>query len=230
VTDYYERHGNYAAAAWHRRFLNYSYRRSYRALQDLGCSPLDVPEARVLLCGVGASSTTLEFATFLRSRQSSTRLVVLDLESPPLIASKAAVESQPVLEDVTFVRADARALPFADASFDLVETDFLLQFLNSADRRKVLREWARVLRPGAAIMTRDWVTHNRGLDLLWDALHRAVLRIVLSARTYVLTGEEIRSGLQDAGFRAAVLPLGRFPLIHVIAGVARELGSGRETL
>lgn len=220
MTDYYQRHGKYAAAAWHRRFLKNAYRRSYKALEDLGCSPLNLPRARVLLCGAGAPATVLEFAAFLCDRQLSTCLFVADVAQPPLVASQAALEAQSPLADVTFLRADARALPFPDGSFDLVETDFLLQFLASADRRVVLHEWARILRPGGGLMTRDWVTHNRGLDPLWDALRRAVLRTVLGARTHVLTGDDLRGALREAGFQAGVLRLGRLPLIHLIAGIA----------
>jgi ubiquinone/menaquinone biosynthesis C-methylase UbiE len=128
------------------------------------------------------------------------------------------------LADVTFLCADARALPFPDASFDLVETDFLLQFLAPPERRTVLHEWARVLRPGGGLMTRDWVNHERGLDPLWDALRRAVLRTVLGVRTHALPGDDLREALQEVGFHATVLPFGHVPLIHLIAGVAHGLG------
>jgi len=219
LTNYYQRHGKYAAAAWHRRFLKNAYQRSYKALEDLGCIPLNLPGARVLLCGAGAPATVQEFAAFLCARKLSTYLFVADVAQTPLVASKAALEAQSPLAGVTFLRADARALPFPDGSFDLVETDFLLQFLPSADRRVVLQEWARILRPNGGLMTRDWVTHNRGLDPLWDALRRAVLRTVLGARTHVLTGDDLWGGLREAGFQASVLRLGRLPLIHLIAGV-----------
>ena len=220
MTDYHQRHRRYATAAWHRRFLRSAYRRSYQALQGLGCNPLDRPRPRVLLCGVGAAATALEFADFLGSRQPSVRLFVVDLAMPALAASGAALRARRPLLDVTFTCADARALPFADGSFDLVETDFLLQFLGPADRRAVLREWARVLRPGGGLMTRDWVTHERGLEPVWDALRRAVQRAMLGVRTHAITGHDLRQALLDAGLQATLQRLGRWPLIHLITGVA----------
>jgi ubiquinone/menaquinone biosynthesis C-methylase UbiE len=219
LTDYHQRHRRYATAAWHRRFLRSAYRRSYEALQGLGCRPLDRPRSRVLLCGVGAAATALEFADFLGGQQPSARLMVVDLAMPALTASGVALRAcQPPL-DVTLACADARALPFADGSFDLVETDFLLQFLGPADRRAVLREWARVLRPGGGLMTRDWVTHERGLEPMWDALRRAVQRTMLGVRTHAITGDDLRQALLDAGFQAKLQRLGRWPLIHLISGV-----------
>jgi ubiquinone/menaquinone biosynthesis C-methylase UbiE len=219
LTDYYQRHGNYAAAAWHRRFLRNAYCRSYRTLHEMGCNPLGGPSARVLLCGAGAPATVLEFASFLHAQNPSAELLVADVAQPPLVASERALKAQQVLGDVTFVRADARALPFPAQSFDLVETDFLLQFLPPADRHASLREWARILRPGGGLMTRDWVTRGIGLDPLWDGLRRAVIRTVLGARTYVLTYTDLRTALEQAGFDAMIRRLSRLPLIHVIAGV-----------
>jgi ubiquinone/menaquinone biosynthesis C-methylase UbiE len=219
LTDYYQRHGKYAAAAWHRRFLRNAYCRSYQALREMGCDPLKSPSARVLLCGAGAPATVLEFASFLHARNPSAALFVADVAQPPLVASERALKAQQMPGDVTFVRADARALPFPDQSFDLVETDFLLQFLSSDDRHAALREWARILRPGGGVMTRDWVTRGIGLDPLWDLLRRAVLRTVLGARTYVLTRTDLGAALKQAGFDATIRRLNRLPLVHVIAGV-----------
>lgn len=224
MTDYHARHEKYAAADWHRRFLRNAYQHSYRLLEELGCSPLELERPCVLLCGVGAPATTLEYAEFLRARRPATRLFVVDVALQPLMASQAALGARSPLAGVACFCADARSLPFADGSFDLVETDFLLQFLSAHDRRAVLREWARVLRPGGGLTTRDWVTHRRGLDPLWDVLRRTVLRVVLGARTHALTGEDLRRALRDAGFRASVVRLGRAPLIHAIAGVAHGAG------
>jgi len=73
-------------------------------------------------------------------------------------------------------------------------------------------------------MTRDWVTHDVGLDPVWDALRRAVLRTALGKHTHVIAGDDLREALRDAGFQAAVQRLGRFPLIHLIAGIVSKEG------
>ena len=48
---------------------------------------------------------------------------------------------------------DARRLPFADGTFDVVSASYLLHVLDAADRRAVVAEVARVLRPGGRVGT-----------------------------------------------------------------------------
>ncbi|GHF53175.1 ubiquinone/menaquinone biosynthesis C-methylase UbiE [Deinococcus metalli] len=54
------------------------------------------------------------------------------------------------VENVSFVQADATALPFGDASFDVVVCASGLFFV--PDMVAALREWRRVVRPGGAVL------------------------------------------------------------------------------
>jgi len=49
-------------------------------------------------------------------------------------------------------RADLRALPAEDASFDVAIASYVLHVLEAGDRRAVLAELARVLRPGGRLI------------------------------------------------------------------------------
>jgi ubiquinone/menaquinone biosynthesis C-methylase UbiE len=51
------------------------------------------------------------------------------------------------------VVADARELPFADASFDAVFMSYLLHLLHHEERSRVLESAARMVRPGGRIVT-----------------------------------------------------------------------------
>jgi ubiquinone/menaquinone biosynthesis C-methylase UbiE len=76
---------------------------------------------------------------------------------------------------LSFEVADATSLPFDDASFDACRIDRVLQHI--ADPAPVVREMARVLRPGGVLVAydNDWET------LTVDAADRALTRIVLNA-------------------------------------------------
>jgi ubiquinone/menaquinone biosynthesis C-methylase UbiE len=67
-----------------------------------------------------------------------------------------------------FRQADARALPFPDASFDRAFSMLVLQFIPDADR--AVAEMCRVVRPGGTVTAAVWdsfggLPHQR---LLWD--------------------------------------------------------------
>lgn len=55
------------------------------------------------------------------------------------------------------VVADARSLPFADGSFDAATAFFFLMYVSAADRKAVLKEAHRVLRPGGTLHVWDAV-------------------------------------------------------------------------
>lgn len=68
----------------------------------------------------------------------------------------AALEG--VAERVQVQEGDARNLPFADASFDVALSNFVLHEMDSAEQReRMLREIARVLEPGGRVALVDFI-------------------------------------------------------------------------
>jgi ubiquinone/menaquinone biosynthesis C-methylase UbiE len=104
-------------------------------------------------------------------------------------ASAAMLARVPALpEGWRLVRADARALPFPHARFDVVTSAYLLHLLEPDGRGRVLDEIGRVLAPGGRLVTVTPVAPPTRLG--------ALIRHV--AGRYLL---DPRSDLERVGFR-----------------------------
>lgn len=136
------------------------------------------PGQRVLDVGCGPGSITLDLARRVAPGE------VVGVDSSPAVVSQARAAAQGA-EDagearLRFEVADAMALPFADDSFDVVHAHQVLQHV--ADPVGLLREMARVTRPGGLVAARDadyeamtWAPAHPGLTR-WLELYRAAAR------------------------------------------------------
>jgi ubiquinone/menaquinone biosynthesis C-methylase UbiE len=71
-------------------------------------------------------------------------------------ATRANVECEGVTGRVELRDADARALPFADGSFDVILSSWALHNIyDQAERQKAVREICRVLKPGGRVAVTD---------------------------------------------------------------------------
>lgn len=133
--------------------------------------PLLQPTSDVLDVGCGPGV----LAAAVAARCPRGRVVALD-QSPDR-AEQAGVRLSPW--DGRAVVGDAAALPFADASFDLVYCRFLLEYL--PEPSLAVREMTRVCRPGGRILLQD-------LDgqLVWHYPEDAELERQVSATLGVL--------------------------------------------
>ncbi len=174
--------------------------------------PLGRMAPRVLLCGSASPYTTRAFARFVGERHHGAHIDVLDISPYALEQSaqflKARGETEAVAVDISFVEGDALHMPFADASFDWIETDFFLQFFSAAEKRRLFGEWQRVLRPGGIITTRDWLTDGRPLpDRLMRHVKNWLIRHILGPVTHDASAEEVQSALERMGLITAVFPV-----------------------
>ncbi|MEA2641483.1 MAG: demethylmenaquinone methyltransferase / 2-methoxy-6-polyprenyl,4-benzoquinol methylase [Chloroflexota bacterium] len=113
--------------------------------QDIYWRRLAVRLARpVGTCALDLATGTGDFAIELRA-QGAREVVAADYCIPMVEAARRKLVRRHV-NAVEPLVADALNLPFADASFDVVTSGFLLR--NTADLPRCLAEMRRVLRPG----------------------------------------------------------------------------------
>jgi len=158
-----------------------------------------------LACGTG----DIAFETAARGA----RVVGLDvtLRMIELARRKAVHEAQPDAAPV-FVLGDMMALPFPDASFDLVTAGYGLR--NVPDIGPALREIHRVLRPGGRLLSLDF---NRPDRPLVRAVYLAYLTVVGGALGFVLHGD-------PDTYRYIPESIRRYPGARALAGLMRDLG------
>jgi len=127
------------------------------------------PNARVLdlCCGTG----DLAFA-FRTASPRGAEIIGSDFVPEMLVRARAKAAASGA--KVEFVEADALALPFAEASFDLVSCAF--GFRNLANYERGLLEILRVLKPGGAVAILEF-SEPRGK--IFGALYRFYFRHVL---------------------------------------------------
>ena len=108
--------------------------------------PLLAPGLRLLDVGCGPGTITLDLA----ARVAPGATVGVDREAAVIAEARTLLESRPIAP-VEFRTADAYALGFDDASFDVVHAHQLLQHLT--DPVAALIEMRRVLRPGGVLVS-----------------------------------------------------------------------------
>lgn len=85
-------------------------------------------------------------------------------------------------------QCDARSLPFADDSFDLVLSSYLLDLLSPADIDRTLREMYRVLRPSGRLVLLHLSLGSRWFDRLWRILYWVIPTLLGGCRPIRLAG------------------------------------------
>ncbi len=161
---------------------------------SLGCGvPTAVadlhPGEVVLDLGSGAGADVLISA---RRVGPSGRAIGLDMTDEMLELARANAAAAGV-ENVEFRKGYLEELPLPDSSVDVVISNCVINL--SGDKPRVLREAARVLRPGGRFAVSDVVA-----DADMDEATRADMAAWTGCIAGALTAGEFEAALRDAGF------------------------------
>jgi ubiquinone/menaquinone biosynthesis C-methylase UbiE len=160
---------------------------------SLGCgvptAVADLHEGETVLdLGSGAGADVLISA---RRVGATGRAIGLDMTDEMLALARANAAAAGVA-NVTFVKGHIEAIPLDDASVDVVISNCVINL--SGDKAAVLREVARVLRPGGRFAVSDVIA-----DPEMDEATRADMAQWTGCIAGALTHEEFAAALADAG-------------------------------
>jgi len=154
------------------------------------------------LLGLGASDRVLDVGSgiggpsrYLAHTYECT-VVGLDLTPEFCAVARVLAERTGLAERVSYRQGNALDMPFEDEAFDVVWSQNAA--MNIAERDRLYREMARVLRPGGRLALND-VTAGEG-----GAPHYPVPWARESSTSFLLTAEMTRKRLEAAGFRVIV--------------------------
>jgi arsenite methyltransferase len=179
---------------------------------SLGCgvptAVADLHEGETVLdLGSGAGADVLISA---RRVGPTGKAIGLDMTDEMLELARANA-AQAGVENVEFVKGYIEAIPLADSTVDVIVSNCVLNL--SGDKPTVLREAARVLRPGGRFAVSDVIASP---DM--DDATRADMAQWTGCIAGALTEQEFRDGLTSAGF--ADIEIRRTHQVHEFASSA----------
>jgi malonyl-CoA O-methyltransferase len=156
---------------------------------------LRAPPGAVLDLGAGTGLAARE----IKRRYRRAAVTVADIAAPMLdVARRHSRFWRPI----RCVQADAQSLPFEDASFDLVFSNLMLQWLTPPDA--ALTEMRRVLKPGGLLLATSFGPETlRELRAAWQAADMGV------HVNEFIDVHDLGSALARAGFAEPVLDVDR---------------------
>ena len=163
---------------------------------SLGCgvptAVADLHEGETVLdLGSGGGADVLISA---RRVGSDGKAIGLDMTDEMLELARANAAAAGV-ENAEFVKGYIEELPLRDESVDVVISNCVINL--SGDKRQVIREAARVLRPGGRFAVSDVIA-----DADMDAATRADMAAWTGCIAGALTEDEFRAALSEAGFHS----------------------------
>ena len=157
--------------------------------QDLFIGLLKLsPGDRLLDIACGSGQPTLRIA-----RKSGCRVTGIDLHAEGIAAARANAAGSGQQVTAEFMQVDAAVrLPFEDSSFDAITCIDAINHL--ADRRRVLAEWHRVLKPGGRLLFTDPI-------VLTGPITNSEIAIRASIGLFVFVPQGVNEALlEEAGF------------------------------
>jgi ubiquinone/menaquinone biosynthesis C-methylase UbiE len=169
---------------------------------------------RVLDVGCGSGS----MARLIARSFPQAKVVGVDLREQYLEFAKARARDEGI-QNLTFRHGDVFALPFADASFDVVWTKYLLQWVK--EPKGALAELKRVTKPGGFFVSCDYVgfaIEHRPAAPEFDRQVREVMAALVDCNI----GRKVSPFMMSLGFQDVHVEMETDTLFTVIGSIDAE--------
>jgi len=176
---------------------------------------------RVLDVGCGSGSMSRLIARSFPQVE----VVGVDVREQYLEFARARAREEGI-HNLTFQPGDVFALPFPDASFDLVWSKYLLQWLR--EPKSALAEFKRVTKPGGYVVSCDYVGCAIEHFPIDPELDRQI-RDVMAALVDVNIGRKVASFMLSLGFSDVQVEMETDTLFTVIGRIDAERRWNLET-
>lgn len=150
---------------------------------------LELGPGRLLEVGTGPGKLLAQVADALPAA----RLVGLDQSAAMLRRARRRLGTR---GRAAFLQADAVALPFPPATFDVVVCCYVLDLLPIPTLAPVLSELGRVLRPDGRALVAVMRRSSRLFNAIWMTAYHVVPPLVGNCRPVELAGPADRAGLE----------------------------------
>lgn len=152
-------------------------------------------------------------------RLTTGKVIGVDVWKPGAVSgnrAEAVLENariEGVSDRIEWKRGDARELPFAHGTFDVVVSNFVVHELSSrSDRGKMMREMARVMKPGAQLALVDFIftddcvqdlrNHEVEAERFRDGSWSYWISVILNfgaVRKYLVIGKKVQMARENEG-------------------------------